>query len=604
MGTKLHERTALAPLPPEANTELHHHLSSLAVLHAVPEVQKQRKSLPPNTHLLSDLAGSEYMERGLHTVQHHHANPAQRFRMPWQRNPMDIPRDVDPHVAHEKDQMLRSVHEVIRSEARLAPGEQKVNWLMTSQELLRRAKIEEDVEKRDALLVGAAAAAQFSPDETERMSFLESVYDGALQEDMAGACSRSHLVLLTTKLPKKRQKRDIEVHSLKSFTPAFQLEPEEFSKYVTYVRTTSAEGVSGGEHTAKTLQKLLTTHSQAGVRPENIQNQAMDASVRGEKVKGPMLDIYKIERFALEWHFIKEQIKTVLGPDLSDTPLAKKLEQKRTSISNIIDQYSVLPGSNRPPEADIDLQMKKLEQDTKAAFRELGTPVAFRFMLSKDDLAAEKSTLTPEKQAALRFRDISSKIKGHVAVSRFLDTEAFVRSRDRKDILTQHAEGIAHEIWEVPLDGADTPRSCIDILSKLLKATVRDQKKLGPIAPEELRDFAQSHRIDLIALATFHGADFFDVNTGETAPLAERDGTGKLQLSRTYKLIPKESLDMYSAITLGCPALREIHEDRPSRNEPERRIAQGSSNYIDHALAVIINEAYKRGALNLENYIR
>ncbi len=60
-------------------------------------------------------------------------------------------------------------------------------------------------------------------------------------------------------------------------------------------------------------------------------------------------------------------------------------------------------------------------------------------------------------------------------------------------------------------------------------------------------------------------------------------------------------MDVYAAVTLGCPALREQHPGRLTLN-PAEKMTHGLSNVIDHVLADIINEAYARNLFDISRY--
>jgi hypothetical protein len=101
------------------------------------------------------------------------------------------------------------------------------------------------------------------------------------------------------------------IQGIRAFQGVFQANPEQINTYVHNVlalakHTTPTEP----QPTAKNLQKLTSKVLQSGETPSpELQEQLATVTMLGEKVEGSVLDLYKIERFALQQMFIGRQMK-------------------------------------------------------------------------------------------------------------------------------------------------------------------------------------------------------------------------------------------------------------------------------------------------------
>src|SRR5262249_42856298 len=142
------------------------------------------------------------------------------------------------------------------------------------------------------------------------------------------------------------------------------------------------------------------------------------------------------------------------------------------------------------------------------------------------------------------------------------------------------------EIGSVSRDGAGVPDTMGSLIEVTMKSVLQQEgpdaqgAELGDVSQEELRDFARRHRRTLLAIATQNIAEMPAVDEIFREGL-RRNEQGELVFANPLNIRLKGSLDVYAALALGCPALRLQHATRAELTMAER-IAQGSSNYIDH----------------------
>lgn len=468
-------------------------------------------------------------------------------------------------------------------------GSKDVDWRGTSNTLLDIAR-KAGAENQSTLFVAAVLASQMSKDPADRADFFESVYSDGLQRQVADACKQSHLVVIHT--APGTNERGIyhpgRAMTVRQMSKAFVLDPSEALDYVQRIRPRSLQDELPS---AKAMQKRLSEPSQVGQSHEVARERAKDVSLNSERTHNALIDPYKIERFALEQKFIADQMGAVIGSDPTSTPLARALRDSRSSENNIVSDESL----DEEAVPSIDLAVAKLEADLNAAFIKLSQPVIAMYAVNRE-VSAGYAGLDERQSAALRFRDISGRIEKTMDAARFIDVEQFVE-RDRNEMVAGfEAES---EIWGAAADGAAAP----DVIGRVIAAGV-SQAVVQPeieARADELRDALHVNRRELLATATYNIADFPQAQVGEGISLG-RSEDGKLQLNLRFRPPGgKDAADVYAAITLGCPALRVIHGSRSELNMAAK-LAHGSSNYIDHVLAVAINEAYERGILDTDNF--
>ncbi len=481
-----------------------------------------------------------------------------------------------------------------------------VDWADITDTLLQ-SSAEAAPDIRPTQLVAASVAIHFAKSPLDRKKFLETLTTSGLLADMATACEASHLVVLLPQNEPRSANLPRAVH-VASLARVFSTKPDTMGRYLSEFDPRQQRQSAS----PKRLQKEIVERLENGSTDPDASAEAEIASLETEKTKGSLLDMYKIERFGLEQYFIKRQMAAVLaGPDIGHTAFQAELMDKTLPRVEIVTESDTRArtGPSFPPGQGLQYcianSTAQLENDIEAAFRTLSAPVvdAFRVDESIMDITPD---LTREQAATIRFRQIKSKIGDHMAVARFLDIEHFIDQTQNEIVnlfegTDQLAEGDDPlEIWTVAQDGAAVSDICERLLSNVLQSCTLPGAATD-VAAEELRDFLHANRRNLLRAATHHIAEFMaTTNRQEPAPQPiQRDEGGSLTLPRLgIESFPKNSLDFYAAVALGCPALREIHQNR-AEFTAEEKLAYGSSNYIDHILAAVINEAYSRGILDI-----
>lgn len=601
--------------------DLEARLSSLAVLHETP-IDKWETIVDANGEF--DRSAGQYYDRTVHE------------NLPGRLVVENALGGGTYHEAHkaagseEKSRALRAMREAITTGAEGASDpEGKTDWQAVSGELFKRAVQVEDDEQKNTLFVGSVISAQFAPAREAREGLMRSAYELGVQGQVAEACKNSHLVVLIggPNAPggeDRVQFASTTVHPVRRYAPAFEIDPERAAKYLQHINKGIPEGVPRPGISLKKLQKTLTEKSQAGEQDDDLRSQAEDASVYGEKIGETMLDIYKLERFALEQQYIHEQAKDVLaGSDWEHSALAKELEYQRT-VDNTVQATDMrrYPSGRRPVET-LDDALAKLNADIGSAFESLSEPSIAKFSLEGADLN-NPASLTAEQLAALRFRTVRDYTAQHVALSQYLDFENFLERRENQVI---HRLG-GSEVWSASQDGAASSEAATQVVGAIAYAANAPEILEADDKPsaDQLAELAHSKRRLLLTAATHHieelneaqdGEEIIGVTHLESDPEADpddadpemvevpneltRDGDGQWQLAMKSNIPMKESMELYSAALLGCPALREIHENRGLMSVAEKA-AYGSSNYIDHILAAVINEAKARGIFTPGRY--
>lgn len=307
--------------------------------------------------------------------------------------------------------------------------------------------------------------------------------------------------------------------------------------------------------------------------------------------------------------FIPEQMKDVLaGMEDGSSALQRAIEARATEPSLVIDP-AALRFSDVSPTALLDRLATKLETDVEESFKELSERAVKLFTLEGVDVS-EPHRLTREQRAALRYQEVTSIISTHNAFAQYLNLTDYGQ-RQEQEVIARFADQSREEnitIVSASVDGAAAPDIARVSIENITRAALENDT-LGPISKEELTDLAHSSRRKSLALATSHFSEFIstqreadqqpDSDNPDKRMKIERDNTGKLKLMNDFPLPSKEGFDVYSSIILGCPALRLIHPNR-SLMTVEEKAALGSSNYIDHVLAAIINAASFRGMFSVE----
>lgn len=576
--------------PPEADHspaehELHQHLSSLAVLHP---------ATAADAFAAHDPSAGRYKDRTVNEIIPGYFKVEKAAGSDAYQ-----PETGSAPDSKEKSRLLEAIRSVIATEASgQSDPAQPVDWGHISHALLERG-IQAEADNRADLFVASIVSAQFASGRAIREGLLKTIYERNLQSEAAAACRNSHLVVLTagphSPMGPAHPNAVFEptsIHPMHRYAPAFEIDPERLKKYLAHIPKGLPEGVPDQPGISlKKFQKELVAQSQAGEVDEALQRQAETASLKNEKIGETLLDMYKVERFALEQQFIHEQAKDVLaGPDWAHSALAKALERTRFTDNTV----SATDQSNRVPTGPLGRAVSKLEADVIAVMRELSKPAIAKFSLEGVDLE-DVANMTPEQRAALRFRTVLDYTEQHIALAQYLDYENFVE-RNESQIINQPETGL--EIWTLSEDSAAAPSLAIEMIEQIM------QYAYEPGAPQatedELATLAQDNRRLLLGAAT-HSIEEVRPEATSRSKGITRNKSGELEIGLTVSVVPKGSLEVYSAVALGCPALREISNNRALMSFAEKA-AYGSSNYIDHILAAVINEAQARGIFKPGQY--
>lgn len=487
-------------------------------------------------------------------------------------------------------------------------SEPKLNWADISTNLLGLADNSEHAPQRDTLLVSAVVASQFDPEQSTRINFLRTVYEQGSQQAVAAACHRSHIILIHNDNLYSQRETMVPVQRLGR---AFEAEPKVVIDYLHTLESGQAAKTADQPPSisVKTAQIALNVELQNGQASPDLQSQAKFASIGGNKVNGVILDVHKIERFALQQMFIHEQMQALIGDreaegDLAQSPLARVLAAKRQNVGSIITESDTTASlvAESPTESDLEMALHEFQSDIIQAITELSQPVIAKFT-TEHTIHDTYSDLSNEQKATLRFRHIIDDMNKHKAVSQFIDIDGFVDRRQFGSMATNIRPDA--EIWSSSMDGAALPDMAMGAIHQVLSAKLeaeaadKDEGVQLEISPSEVLNVLQSHRRQLIAIATHNieGIAPPDV-LGDGSVSFNRSEDGELMVDIDWPTPLKDDMDMYSAVTLGCPALRETHLSRADMSKAEK-LAYGSSNYIDHMMAAIYNEAYQRGLLNV-----
>lgn len=571
---------------PESPPSIHGQLSSLAVLHQV--------HLYPGNNIIRpdgqpDRTTGLYLDR----VELDQLPDSHTVEDAWGGGTHSLV--YERQDSQDKRQVLHALCDTLLSEAKSKGDTQpdEVDWRQLSDDLLEKLP-EAAPSQKDALIVASVVAANFSSQPEDRESFLRKVYDQNLQEDFAGACSKSPVVILLEGpnapggTDNGEWRHATSIYPVKQFGRLFSIEPERMQKYLAAMHGDKPEGTEPSR-SVKKVQKDFMEQKQVGEPNTELQNEAENVALQGEKVRETLLDVHKIERFALQQEFIHEQRKHVLpGPDYANSPLANRLIASRNKDNGIRPQAVY---------ADVRLTLEQavgdLQGDVQSAFTELSEPAVHEFSLPKQLDTENMAGLTRSQWATLRFRTLKEYGFQHAALGHFIDAENFVQRRERQPI--QRSDD---EIWSASQDGAAVPIIAATALEAVM--TAANQPGAPEATADELAKLTHANRYVLLGAATQHFEELSTSGDIEVRNLY-RDETGKLQMSLKTTLPSKGSLDVYSAEILGCPALREIDESRKFMTFAEKA-SYGSANYIDHALAAIINEAKARGIFDIGRY--
>lgn len=453
-------------------------------------------------------------------------------------------------------------------------------WHNKAMKLLGQA---EAMSSSDRLLfVGALVCSLLSAYSADRAAFLEAVYERGLAERMASACAQSEVacILDVTQESDTNRSPVMGVYRIANAAAMFMLDKKLFGVYMCRVKDPQQRLPVGKRDLPRNIEEELVDSITRGEADEELRMRAAIASMQGYKVRGRLYDPAKIERFALQRMFIAAQAKLVLGKDITDTPLARELADlhSQTSLAVTKDTESEL------------VQLQKLEVDIGLAFGILGWRVIQAFSSGIFD--------SPEHQAAMRFRELQYITKQCYLISQHVmgPDDAFMELDEDPALraIVNEADDAQdpQEIWTISATGAAVSTIVTDALRNIVLG-IKHAPNISLLTAEEVLLFAHEHRRELLGFATRHQADLPHDIVSE-APVVIRNARGRLEQLGKAIVTPKRSHEQYTSATLGCPALRVEHGGTYSLNPWEQALL-GKSSYLDHALAIILNEAYRRG---------
>ena len=596
--------TPLAHESQITHEDLHQKLNSLMVLHEVPEEHT-------NYYELQRYEGIKGVSQD--EVDNYYPEKASDEHRPsWLA--------VD---SNEKSQVLRQIKGLLTESLTEAHVEaQSLTWSTRAAALVDKAKdMPESVERTNALLASVVSS-QFSPNAADKAAFIGHVYDAGLQQEVADACKQSPLSLSLKEEPRVIPGRDGDPdvtvfhrthHRLADFATAFEADPKHVGVYVENVQRLAEHRKKTEElPSSKKLGKTLIEGYERGETPdEALEEQVITVSLSGEKVQGSILDIYKVERFALQQVFMQEQMKDVLEDIEAGTPaLLRAIIDRQSQPSNVVSPGDIM--HNATFDKVLLDRLSRLEEDTIESFQELSQRANELFSLEGVDVS-QRHLLTREQHVALRFKEVTAVLEAHDSIARYLDIQDY-RERREKEALSQFAENITVgdldlSIGTIASDGAAAPNLAIAVVGNIVRAAKKNKSLHA--TPGELHNLAQKDRRRLLALGTNQFSDFINVevdasmhespsNPDEHLKLV-RKPDGELAILNDFPLPNREGADVYAAVIMGCPALRLVHPDRAMLKYIEKVAAIGTSNYMDHVLAAIIRAAHERQLFSVES---
>lgn len=385
----------------------------------------------------------------------------------------------------------------------------------------------------------------------DRISFLGYVYS-------AGDCRRYAELTNGTSTPKG----------------IFELPKDVFWDYIAAITNTSPRP----ELPRKIkLQELFATTPPDAPGLDEKRGYARQVSISGE-VKGLAIDPLKIERFGLQQRFIRDQQAVLLGQAVAieDTPFAIRLrELGETRLAE-------------NPEATQD--GRGFATDISQTFDEMSELLIDRYQT--DRIPSEGyDGLTEEQKFALRYKEVAKMTEDIRTLGHYISP----REYDDDACAATVIESVPENIWSASNGGAGLPIVTPGMIGYLRGLFLQDSG-INPTA-NEMERIALERRNEIAAIALQQTSDFVTSLPGHfhqalhASHLYRNEGSD-LELSGTLKPRYAGMQDYYSAINLGCPALRE-------RRAPVSNIANRPKpvHFIDNLIAVAVHEASRRGLL-------
>lgn len=443
------------------------------------------------------------------------------------------------------------------------------SWLELSNRLVARASYEKEAQYKNSYIAGAVLLAYYAPAQ-EAAAFIEQVYKTGMQEEVAAACAKSNIIGI-----EEGACGVGATFSLRMLECMFTLDPAHVQVYLDHQKDIAPD--QANLPSAKRAQNMMhEAIEKTGAVEPGLQLLGVQASVAGENVGGPILDMRKAERFAFHKYFIKRQMEALLGDDITDTPFAKKLQQLRKEPVISTDAY----GSKLRPE------LSKFKRDLQEVFQQLTGPLVSQFSLPKPG-----ETPTHEQAIAQRFRDITQELHAYELLGRFIDGNAYDMQKDMSGI--ELSANATDELSTTAATGAALPEMLFDWLLAAQQA-VQASPDRARITPELLQNTMMSQRSLLIHAAMTGIAEFSMHRFERLRRSAIINNEGYLELKTGSRLPVKGALGQAAAAIIDCPAAHVIHRSRKNFSQAEKQ-QYGSKNFIDHLLAIALNEAAERG---------
>lgn len=445
------------------------------------------------------------------------------------------------------------------------------SWLDVSNQLLSRADQEEKTAYKNSYIAAAVLSAYYAPAE-ETAAFVEQVYKTGMQADVAAACEVSNIV----GIKEGQRGQVVTTFTLRVMAPIFTLDPAHAQVYLDHQKGITPD--QADLPSAKRAQNMMhEAIEKTGVVDPALQLLGVQASVAGENVGGPILDPRKAERYAFHKYFLERQMKRILGEDVTATPFAAILRQKREEPVSLTDAY----GSKLS-----NPELSKFKSDLRATFQQLTEPLVAQFSLPKP---GEKPT--HEQAIAQRFRKLTQELHAYELLGKFIDTGAYDMQESLSGIeISAHK---TQELSTIAATGAALPELLFKWLLSAQNA-VQSSFDHARITPELLQNNMVPRRGLLIRAAMTGIAEFSSQRFEMPSQSAIINDAGDLELKTGFKLPAKGALGQATAVIVDCPAAHTIHPSRKNLTSAEKQ-QYGSKNFIDHLLAIALNEAVARG---------
>lgn len=363
-------------------------------------------------------------------------------------------------------------------------------------------------------------------------------------------------------------------HGTSTPKEVFELPNEVFWDYIAAITDSSPRTELRGK---VGLQNRFATTPPDTFGLDSDRADARRVSISGEKVRGLAIDPMKIERFGLQQRFIRDQQTVLLGKatTVEDTPLAIRLRE--------LGEERIANGF------DTDRGDMGLGADISQAFDEASELLVDRYYTDRKPYDGFEG-LSEEQKFALRYKEVAEitenlRVLGHYISPREYNDDACAATA---------VESVPANIWNASHGGAGLPIITPGVIGYLQGLFSQDPSL--HVTAKEREQVALGRRNEIAALALQQTSDFVTSLSGHfhralrVSHLQREEASKELKLSGGLKPQYVGVKDHYSAINLGCPALRE-------RRTPVSMIANQLKevHFIDNLVVVVLHEAGQRG---------